>query len=47
MIEFAANNFKSESTQLIPFFATNDLYPYMSYNKVESLHANTYERILN
>ena len=47
MAEFAANNNKSNSTKLSPFFATKSLHPRISFDKVELFDASTCEQIFN
>ena len=46
MAEFTANNNKSASTKLSPFFATKGLHPHMSFDIVELSDASTCKRIL-
>ena len=46
MAEFAANNNKSASTKLSPFFATKSFYPRMSFDIVDLSNTSTRERIL-
>ncbi len=45
MAEFTANNNKSASTKIFPFFATKSLYSRMSFDIVDFSNANSYERM--
>ena len=45
MAKFAANNNKSASTTLSPFFATKGLHPHMSFDIIDLSNTSTCERI--
>ena len=41
--EFAANNNKSASIKLSPFFATKGLHPHISFDRIDFSNASTCE----
>ena len=47
MAEFAANNNELTSTKLSSFFAIKNLYPYVSFNKVELFNIGICKLIFN
>ena len=47
MAKFAANNNESISIKLFPFFATKDLHPHISFDKVKLFNASICKQIFN